>query len=87
MIKLAEAGDGIFKDTMEKVGMAKNPIHVCQFRNTLLELMKDPGKPCFFYFKFITEIFCQKKTIMISTSGKTKITGSGPLLQSITKIF
>ncbi|XP_071152333.1 uncharacterized protein [Mytilus edulis] len=44
VIKLAESDDIVFKDIMEKVGMAKKPLHVRQFRNTLLEWTKDPGK-------------------------------------------
>ncbi|CAG2184366.1 unnamed protein product [Mytilus edulis] len=44
VLQLSEADDNKFKDVMEKVGMAKKSIHVRQFKNTLLEWMKDPGK-------------------------------------------
>ncbi|CAC5406431.1 unnamed protein product [Mytilus coruscus] len=44
VLKLSEADDEIFEDVMKKVGMAKRPLHVHQFKNTLLEWIKDPGK-------------------------------------------
>ncbi|XP_076105809.1 uncharacterized protein LOC143074147 [Mytilus galloprovincialis] len=44
VLQLSEADDNKFKDVMEKVGMAKKSIHVRQFKNTLLEWVKDPGK-------------------------------------------
>ncbi|VDI43152.1 Hypothetical predicted protein [Mytilus galloprovincialis] len=43
VIKLSESDDRVLKNIMEKVGMAKKPLHVRQFRNTLLEWTKDPG--------------------------------------------
>ncbi|XP_052073649.1 uncharacterized protein LOC127711594 isoform X4 [Mytilus californianus] len=44
VLQLSEADDLKFKDVMQKVGMAKKSIHVRQFKNTLLEWVKDPGK-------------------------------------------
>ncbi|CAC5414967.1 NAB [Mytilus coruscus] len=44
VLQLSEAEDGKFKDVMEKVGMAQKSIHVRQFKNTLLEWVKNPGK-------------------------------------------
>ncbi|CAC5406323.1 unnamed protein product [Mytilus coruscus] len=44
VIKLCNSEDEKFKDIMEKVGMAREPVLVRHFRNTLLEWMKDPGK-------------------------------------------
>ncbi|VDI31254.1 Hypothetical predicted protein, partial [Mytilus galloprovincialis] len=44
VLQLSEADDNKFKDVMEKVGIAKKSIHVRQFKNTLLEWVKDPGK-------------------------------------------
>ncbi|CAG2223287.1 NAB [Mytilus edulis] len=43
VLMLSNAEDEKFKEVMEKVGMAKKPLHVRQFRNSLLEWMKDPG--------------------------------------------
>ncbi|XP_063448238.1 uncharacterized protein LOC134727781 [Mytilus trossulus] len=44
VLQLSESDDDKFKDVMEKVGMAKKSIHVRQFKNSLLEWVKDPGK-------------------------------------------
>lgn len=50
---LSNAEDKKFKEVMEKVGMVKKPLHVRQFRNSLLEWMKDPGITlCIFYHVF-----------------------------------
>ncbi|CAG2196780.1 unnamed protein product [Mytilus edulis] len=45
VLQLSESDDDKFKDVMEKVGMAKKSIHVRQFKNSLLEWVKDPGTP------------------------------------------
>ncbi|XP_076105812.1 uncharacterized protein LOC143074149 [Mytilus galloprovincialis] len=42
ILQLSEADDKQFTDVMEKVGMAKQLIHVRQFKRTLLEWIKDP---------------------------------------------
>lgn len=57
---LSEADDELFKDITEKVGMAKKPIHVRQFRNTLLEWIKDLGKPCFYFLVYLSHILSEK---------------------------
>ncbi|CAC5356166.1 NAB [Mytilus coruscus] len=44
VLQLSETDDLKFKDVMQKVGMAKKSIHVRQFKNTLLEWVKDPGE-------------------------------------------
>lgn len=50
---LSNAEDEKFKEVMENVGMVKKPLHVRQFRNSLLEWMKDPGITlCIFYHVF-----------------------------------
>ncbi|VDI09526.1 Hypothetical predicted protein [Mytilus galloprovincialis] len=43
VLMLSNAEDEKFKEVMEKVGMAKKPLHIRQFKNSLLEWMKDPG--------------------------------------------
>lgn len=43
VLKISNAEDKKFKDVMEKVGMAKKPLHVRQFRIALLEWMTDRG--------------------------------------------
>lgn len=53
VLMLYNAEDEKFKEVIEKVGMAKKPLHVRQFRNSLLEWMKDPGiTRCIFYHVF-----------------------------------
>ncbi|XP_052103269.1 uncharacterized protein LOC127736725 [Mytilus californianus] len=44
VLQLSKAEDGKFKNVMEKVGMARKSIHVRQFKSTLLQWAKDPGK-------------------------------------------
>ncbi|CAC5387179.1 NAB [Mytilus coruscus] len=44
VLKLSNAEDKTFEDVMEKVGMAKKPLHVRLFRNTLIQWVDDPGK-------------------------------------------
>ncbi|VDI19756.1 Hypothetical predicted protein [Mytilus galloprovincialis] len=44
VLQLSKAEDRKFKDVMEKVGMAKQSLHVRRFKSTLLQWAKDPGK-------------------------------------------
>ncbi|XP_052089323.1 uncharacterized protein LOC127726034 isoform X2 [Mytilus californianus] len=44
VLTLSNAEDKTFKNVMEKVGMAKKPLHVRRFRNTLIQWVDDPGK-------------------------------------------
>ncbi|CAG2233731.1 NAB [Mytilus edulis] len=44
VVKLYNSEDGKFKEIMKKVGMAREPVLIRQFKNTLLEWIKDPDQ-------------------------------------------
>ncbi|XP_076108262.1 uncharacterized protein LOC143076400 isoform X2 [Mytilus galloprovincialis] len=88
VLQLSESDDDKFKDIMEKVGMAKKSIHVRQFKNSLLEWVKDPGKdthvPSYITKADISTMSLapsgsKPSTVSLSQSGKSSVVHNLPL--------
>ncbi|CAG2227858.1 unnamed protein product [Mytilus edulis] len=90
VLQLSESEDNEFKDVMEKVGMSKKSIHVRQFKNTLLEWVKDPGKdthvPSYITKADISTMSpdpsdSKPTAVSVSQSGKSSVDHNLPLTQ------